>query len=206
MLTIAVINAKTMAVEQEFVNTETEETSGSAYGELLQNCTFFDEAGNLYIAGLTDDLGQLLRIKKGEYNFEKGYNGFPNSDGKLLTVQYLGNGKVLTFSRHNDSELGTSIDSYACYYSVVDLNSKTRTRMAFNGVEIPYSSGSFSQRSVYVAKENKAYFGVNTEKAQPCVYIYDVKTGTVTKGVDIAEGYYFEQIRLLEGDTYTVTH
>ena len=89
---------------------------------------------------------------------------------------------------------------------MVDLNSKTRTRMAFNGVEIPYSSGSFSQRSVYVAKENKAYFGVNTEKAQPCVYIYDVKTGTVTKGVDIAEGYYFEQIRLLEGDTYTVKH
>ncbi len=206
MLSIAVINAKTMAVEQEFVNTETEETSGSAYGELLQNCTFFDEAGNLYIAGLTDDLGQLLRIKKGEYNFEKGYNGFPNSDGKLLTVQYLGNGKVLTFSRHNDAELGTGIDSYAYYYSVVDLNSKTRTRMAFNGVEIPYSSGSFSQRSVYVAKEDKAYFGVNTEKAQPCVYIYDVKTGTVTKGVDIAEGYYFEQIRLLEGDTYTVKH
>ena len=199
-LNIAVINAQTMAVEQNIVATETEETSGSAYGELLQSCTFFDEAGNLYVIGLKDDLGQLLRIKKGEFNFEAGYNAFPNSDGKLLTAQYMGNGKVFTFSRHTDKELGTGIDSYAYYYSVVDLNSKTRTRMAFNGAEIPYSSGSFSQRSAFDKNAGKLYFGVNTESAQPCIYIYDVKTGAVTKGLDIAEGYYFEQIRILEDD------
>lgn len=202
---IAVINAQTMAVEQDIINSEGTEMSGSAYGELLQNCTFFDESGNLYVATLTSDLGQLLRIKKGEFNFEAGYNGFPNSDGKLLTAQYMGNGKVLTFSRHNDDELGTGIDSYAYYYSIVDLNAKTRTRLAYNGTEIPYSSGSFSQRSTYVPQENKAYIGVNTADAQPCIYIYDVATGTVSKGVDIAEGYYFEQIRLVEGEPYTIT-
>ena len=42
------------------------------------------------------------------------------------------------------------------------------------------------------------YFGVNTISAQPSVYVYDVATGAVTKGVDVAEGYYFEQIRLVE--------
>ena len=197
-LRIAVIDAQSMNVEQEILNTETEETAGSAYGELLQNSTFFDEAGNLYLATLKDDLGQLMRIKKGEYNFEVGYNGFPQSDGKLLTAQYMGNGKVLTFSRHNDSELGTGIDSYAYYYSIVDLKSNTRTRLAYNGTEIPYSSGSFSQRTAYDPSTGKAYIGVNTETAQPQIYVYDVKTGEVTKGISVSEGYYFEQIRIVE--------
>lgn len=195
---IAVINAQSMSVEQDIINSESAEMSGSAYGELLQNCIFFDEQGNLYLSALTNDLGQLLRIKKGEYNFESGYNGFPQSDGKLLTVQYLGNGKVLTFSRHNDSELGTGIDSYAYYYSIVDLKSNTRTRLAYNGTEIPYSSGSFSQRTAYDPSTGKAYIGVNTETAQPQIYVYDVATGSVSEGIKVSEGYYFEQIRIVE--------
>lgn len=206
---VVTINATTMAVEQDIVNSEANEPAGSAYGELLQQTVFFDENDHLYLAAFNDtdagETGKLLRIRKGERNFEAGYDGFPNSDGKLLTVQYLGNGKVFAYSRHDDSELGTAIDSYAHYYSVIDLNAKTRTRMAFGGQDIPYSSGRFSQRSAYVAKESKLYFGVNTETAQPCIYVYDVKTGTVSKGANIAEGYYFEQIRMVEDDSYTVT-
>ena len=98
----------------------------------------------------------------------------------------------------DDSTLGTGIDAYAHYYSVVDLNANTRTRMSFNGAEIPYSSGRFSQRSAFNPQENKVYFGVNTETSQPQIYIYDVATGAVTEGVKVAEGYFFEQIRLLE--------
>ena len=206
----AVINASTMAVEQDIVCQEANEMAGSAYGELLQQTVFFDEQDNLYLVCFNDEdageIGRLLRIKKGETGFETGYNGFPNADGKLLTVHYLGGGKVFAYSRHDDKELGTGIDSYAHYYSVIDLNANTRIRMAFAGVEIPYSSGRFSQRSVFVPKENKVYFGVNTESAQPQVYIYDVATGQVTEGVKVAEGYYFEQIRLVEEDSYTVIH
>ena len=62
---------------------------------MLQQTLFFDENDNMYLACFTDannmEEGKLFRIKKGEFNFEDGYNGFPNSDGKLLTVQYLGN-------------------------------------------------------------------------------------------------------------------
>ena len=205
---VAVINAETMAVEQDNLCPFAAEMAGSAYGELLQQTTFFDEAGNLYLAAFSDtsigEEGKLLRIKKGEFNIDADYNGFPNSDGKLLTTQYLGNGKLFCYSRHDDEALGTAIDSYAHYYSIVDLNAKTRTRMSFNGTEIPYSSGRFSQRSAFAEKENKVYFGVNTETAQPQIYVYDVKTGSVSEGVKIAEGYFFEQIRILEGDTYTV--
>jgi hypothetical protein len=206
---VVTLNAANMDVEQNHLCPFPAETAGSAYGELLQQTTFFDEAGNLYIAAFSDteigEEGKLLRIKKGEFNIDATYNGFPNSDGKLLTTQYLGNGKVFCYSRHDDSTLGTAIDSYAHYYSIVDLNAGTRTRMSFSGSEIPYSSGRFSQRSTFVEKENKVYFGTNTETSQPQIYVYDVATGKVSVGVKVAEGYYFEQIRLLEGDTYTVT-
>ena len=205
---VAVINATSMAVESDVINSEANEMAGSAYGELLQQITFFDEQGNLYLVCFNDEdgkeMGRLLRIKKGQTNFEAGYNGFPNADGKLLTVQYMGNGKVFCYSRHDDTELGTAIDSYAHYYSVVDLNAKTRTRMAFGGQDIAYSSGRFSQRSAVDSKRGKVFFGVNTETAQPQIYVYDIATGSVSEGVKIQEGYYFEQIRLLEGDSYTV--
>ena len=199
---VATINPETMAVEQQNVCPMKSETAATAYGELLQQTLFFDENDNMYLACFTDannmEEGKLFRIKKGEFNFEDGYNGFPNSDGKLLTVQYLGNGKVFAYSRHDDSTLGTGIDDYVHYYSVIDLNNNTRTRMQFNGQDIPYSGGRFSQRSVFNSKENKVYFGVNTQNAQPQIYIYDVATGNVTEGIKVAEGYYFEQIRLLE--------
>ena len=210
---VAVINASTMALEQDNINTEANEMAGSAYGELLQQTTFFDENENLYLVAFNDtDLGEegrLLRISKGKFNFDAGYNGFANADGKLLTVQYLGNGKVFAYSRNDaltedDGKGGTraanQIDSYSHYYSVIDLNANTRTRMKFNGADIDYSSGRFSQRSAFDKNTNKVYFGVNTLSARPCVYVYDVNRGTVSKGVEIVEGYYFEQIRILEGD------
>ena len=199
---VAVINAQTMVVEQDNLCPFAAETAGSAYGELLQQTMFFDEQGNLYVAAFVDssigEEGKLLRIKKGEFNIDADFNGFPSSDGKLLTTQYLGNGKVFCYSRHDDKSLGTAIDSYAHYYSVVDLKAGSRTRMAYKGTEIPYSSGRFSQRSAFDPSVNKVYFGVNTENAQPQIYVYDVKTGAVSEGVKVAEGYYFEQIRLVE--------
>ena len=123
------------------------------------------------------------------------FNAFPNAKGKLLTVQYLGGSKVLAYS--GDAAEGTNIGSMAYYYSIIDINTKTSTRLAYNGTDIPYSSGSFSQRSVFNSKENKAYFGVNTSNEQ-AIYIYDVATEKVTKGISLANGYYFDLIRVFE--------
>jgi hypothetical protein len=198
---IAVINAETMAVENEIVNTEAEQCTASAYGELLQNTIFFDENDNLYISCFSKvskkNIGSLLRIKKGEFNFEEGYNAFPASEakGKLLTVQYLGNGKVLAYS--GDNAAGTGIQDPAYYYSIIDINAKTATRLQYNGEDIAYSAGSFSQRSVYNAKENKAYFGVSND-TENRIYIYDVATGNVSLGSKLATGVYFDQIRFFE--------
>lgn len=196
---IAVINPETMAVEQEIINSEAAQMQGSAYGELLQDFIFFDKDDNLYLTAFSTkskkNYGQLLRIKNGEYDFEKGYNAFPDSKGKILTIQYLGGNKALVYS--GDNAVGTSIQDVAYYYSIVDLDTKQSTRLQYNGEDIAYSAGSFSQRSVYNAKENKAYFGVSND-TENRIYIYDVTTGNVSLGSKLATGVYFDQIRFFE--------
>lgn len=199
---IAVINPETMAVEKDNVFPVAAEMQGSAYGELMQNFMFFDDNDNLYLSVFSSvnkkNIGSLVRIKKGEFNFEDGYNAFPDAKGKIVSVLYIGNGKALAYA--GDAAEGTGIQDQAYYYSIVDLNAKTATPIQFNGADLPYSAGSFSQRAVYNAKENKAYFGVSNADGET-IYVYDVATGTVTKGLSIAPGYYFDQIRLMQDDT-----
>ena len=120
----------------------------------------------------------------------------PTPTVNLLTIQNLGNGKALVYAR-NDAA-GTAIDSYSHYYSIININTGTQERLSYNGQEIPYSGGRFAQRTAIV--DGKAYIGVNTEKANPCIYIYDIATGKVEKGAEIAEGYYFDMLRAIEND------
>lgn len=193
----AVINPSDMKVESNKVNALAAEMAGSSYGQLLQECVTYDEAGNLYLAAFTEkdglEEGCLLRINKGEADFDPSYNGYPNADGKLCTVQYLGNGKALTYARNQSADAGR--DTYSLYYSIVDLKTGERTRLTCDGKDVGYSSGRFSQRSVVV--NGKAYIGVNTETST-CIYIYDVATGITEKGADIAQGYYFDALRVVE--------
>lgn len=193
----AVINPSDMKVESNKVNALAAEMAGSSYGQLLQECVTYDEAGNLYLAAFTEkdglEEGCLLRINKGESDFDPSYNGYPNADGKLCTVQYLGNGKALTYARNQLADAGR--DTYNLYYSIVDLKTGERTRLTCDGKDVDYSSGRFSQRSVVV--NGKAYIGVNTETST-CIYIYDIATGITEKGADIAQGYYFDVLRVVE--------
>ena len=69
--------------------------------------------------------------------------------------------------------------------------------LQYNGEDIAYSAGSFSQRSAFNEKEKKAYFGVSNE-TENRIYIYDVTTGNVSLGSKLATGVYFDQIRFFE--------
>ena len=204
---IAVINPETMQVESNTAVSSDimEETAGSAYGELMQNMIMYDEADNMYVAGLKTidgkEMGVLYCILVGTKVFDPSYNYFPNPEGKLLTVQYLGNGKALAYSR--DESLGTKIDSKSHFYSIINLRpGASRERVKFNGQDLPYCGGRFSQRSVVV--NNKAYIGVGgetegeAEATYPTIYIYDCKTGVVEKGVELSKGFCFDIIRAMD--------
>lgn len=93
----------------------------------------------------------------------------------------------------------TAIDAFSHYYTVIDLATETKTRLSYDGKEIGYSGGRFSQRSVIF--NNKAYIGVNTEEdANAVIYIYDIKTGNVEKGAEVDGRFYFDMIRVIEND------
>ena len=205
---IAVIDPATMKVES---NTAVpgdimEETAGSAYGELMQNMIMYDEADNLYVAGLRTidgkEMGILRRIPMGQKTFDASWNGFPNPEGKLLTVQYLGNGKALAYSR--DEALGTKIDSKSHFYTIINLANGSRERVKFNGKDLQYCGGRFSQRTAIA--NGKAYIGVGgevegeAEETNPAIYIYDCKTGVVEKGVELSKGFCFDIIRAMEAE------
>lgn len=207
---IAIINPETMAVESNTVvdGAIFQEMAGSAYGELMQNFVMYDEADNLYLSGIRkhDDgkeYGYLRRIKAGEKTFDASWNGFPNPEGKLLTIQYLGNGKALGYTQN--IALGTKIDSKSHSYWIIDLATGTRERVKYNGTDLPYCGGRFSQRSAVV--NGKAYIGVGgeveeagVEQDYPTVYIYDCKTGAVEKGIELSKGFCFDIIRAMDAE------
>lgn len=206
----AVINPTTMKVEADNITHVDGEMAGSAYGELMQDCVTYDEAGNLYLACFNEEesgieRGMLLRIKAGETKFDTSYNGYSNSDGKLMTVQYLGDNKALVYARNDKGDPSVApgkkpgIDSYSHYYAIIDLTTGAKTRLSYNGKEITYSGGRFSQRTAIF--NNKAYIGVNTkEDTNAVIYIYDIKTGTVEKGAEVDGGFYYDMIRVIEND------
>ncbi len=144
----------------------------------------------------------LLRINKGETDFDACYNGYPNADGKLLTIQYLERNKALVYARNDNADRPAAATRHRCllhYYSILDHTTGTKTRLSYDGKEIGYSGGRFSQRSVIF--NNKAYIGVNTEEdANAVIYIYDIKTGNVEKGAEVDGRFYFDMIRVIEND------
>ena len=194
----AVIDPATMAVESDTPCFLDCEMVGTAYGELLQTTTFIDGNNNLYIACVTDDAdgnehSHLLKIPANSTSFDRTYDGF-TADGKLISVMYLGNNKVMAYAR--EDKLGTGIDAFSHYYTVLDVLSKTSTPVSYNGQLLAYSSGRFSSRMAYV--NHKAYIGVDAEGQKPQIYIYDVASGQTVLGATMASGYYFEQIRVVE--------
>ena len=194
----AVINPANMAVESDTPCFLDCEMVGTAYGELLQTTTFIDGNNNLYIACVTDDAdgnehSHLLKIPANSTSFDQSYDGF-TADGKLISVMYVGNNKVVAYAR--EDKIGTKIDDFSHYYTVLDVVSKTSTPITFNGQRLAYSSGRFSSRMAYV--NNKAYIGVDAEGQKPQIYIYDVTSGQTSLGATMASGYYFEQIRVVE--------
>ncbi len=197
---MAFVNPTEMTVTKVVEENRAQFMAGTAYGELLQSKSFFDASGNYYLAcnsqvagatSTTVQYGTLLRINKNEQTFDAGYKGFQKhagSHGKIVTAQYLTSNKALLYIQ--DPELTGAAgwgSDYNCYYAILDLTTDELTIP-----DLPYSQGTFSQRSVVLG--NKAYIGINPKDSEPVIYIYDIPGGTLTKGLTIREGYAFDRI------------
>ena len=197
---MAFVNPADMSVRKVVEEARAQFMAGTAFGELLQSKSFFDADGNYYLAcnsqvagstSSTVQYGTLLRIKKGEEAFDASYVGFQKhaaSHGKIVTAQYLSSNKALLYIQDPTftGAAGWGSD-YNCYYAILDLTTDELTIP-----NLPFSQGTFSQRSVVLGE--KAYIGINPKDSEPAIYIYDIPTGTLTKGLSIQEGYAFDRI------------
>lgn len=194
---VAMINASTMAVEADHETSLAAELVGPAYGDLTQNMVMVDDDQNIYVSCFTgkekNEKSFVLKIPAGQSDFDANYNAFTNN-GRVYSMKYIGMNKALMFVR--EDEVGIKLDEYCHFYYIVDLKTGEKQQLACDGQTIPASSGRYTPRMDVAF--GKAFIGVNTEHANPCVYIYDLKTNSVSKGVEIKEGYYFDQIRVLK--------
>lgn len=210
---MAVIDPATMRVEAWDADDRAEQIAGTAYGELLQNKMFFDGEGNLYVAcnsqipgseKSTCQFGRLVRVKRGEKRIDRSYLGAAGMESKLVTVDYLGNGKALLYlqdPKHTGCSDNNALaagwgEAYNCYYALLDLRTDTMTEFVCDGSKLPFSMGTFSQRSLVL--NGKAYLGTNPQGSAPTIYVYDIHTGRTRVGCTIKEGVDFSRIVYVE--------
>ena len=197
---LAFVNATDMSVENVVTEKRATQMASTAYGELMQSKSFFDTDGDYYLAcaspiagstNRTQQKGVLLRVKNGETKFDDSYIGFndeSHTKAKIVTAEFLTNNKALLYIQDPayTGAAGWGSD-FNCYYGVLDLKTDE-----FVDLKLPYSSGTFTQRSVVV--NDIAYIGVNPKESSPCIYTYNIKTKKTEKSTTITEGYIFDRL------------
>jgi hypothetical protein len=193
------------------------EMAGTAYGELLQDKVFVDDDGTLYVpvvATLPDAesytcrYSRIFRVPAGSTKIDKNWLGFDGdfNIGKIVTSTYIGNGKALLYIQ-NPVHTGLSDDlhkkagwgsAYNCYYTIFDIASRTTSEPKYNGKELPFSKGTFAQLSCVLG--DNVYLGVNPENDPMDIFVYNKKSGSITKGATVAAGYTFVRLAVMEKD------
>ena len=211
----AFIDAKTMTVVNIAHETQDVVMAGTSYGELLQNKMAFDNNENLYIAAnfhmdgfssTTQQYGRIFRINREEMDFDPTYEGFRKDPsgtanrGKILTIDYMGQNKMVLCIQDpehcgvvidpNDKNQGWG-NNYNVYYCVLDIASDVSTEFKYDGKNLPYSQGTFAQRSFVL--NGKVYIGTNPKDANPTIYVYDIRSGGMVKGASIQTGFGFDR-------------
>ncbi|MDE5796460.1 MAG: hypothetical protein K2H75_05070 [Muribaculaceae bacterium] len=212
----AFIDASTMEISTIAHENKEVIMAGTAYGELLQNKMAFDNNDNLYIAcnyhldgfsSTTQQYGRIFRINRNETEFDPGYEGFRTDPsgtpdrGKILTIDYMGQNK-LVLCIQDPEHCGVVIDpddknqgwgnNYNVYYCMLDIPSDVATEFKYEGKNLPYSQGTFAQRSFVL--NGKVYIGTNPKEEIPTIYVYDIRSTKMVKGAQIQEGFGFDRI------------
>lgn len=202
----AFINQSNMTIEKIVTETRAEQMAGTAYGELRQSKSFFDEKGDYYLAcnsvlpgegTTTAQHGALLRIKNNEQDFDKSYNGYTLPRGKIVTLTYLNNGKALLYMQDpmhttGNTTWSSTTNPYVFYYIIVDLNTLKIEELK----DIPFGNGNFSQLSLLIGK--KAYIAINPEVGKSKIYIYDTTSEKITEGLTFKEGFTVDRLVQIE--------
>ena len=199
---MAFINPSDMAVEAVAAEDRADMMSGTAYGELLQEKSFFDENGDYYLTcnsymhnstSITQQYGALFRVKSGEKTFDKTYNGYPYDAGKIVSINNLGYGKALLYIQDpvHTGAPGWGNSIYNCYYTLLNLQTGVK-----EDLPLPVCQGVFAQFAAVAG--DTAYIGVYPQTDDTAIWLYDIPSGQLTKGMTIAKGYVLNRIVKIE--------
>lgn len=213
---VAFIDATSMQIKNVVIDETVDEMCGTSYGELGQDKIFFTEEGDLYIpcgikvegaAAASAEVSKIIRIKKDAFDIDRTYPSIAtNLDAKIVTADYIGNGKAILYGTDvvkaglaadivSSTSANWNQNSFNGFYYLYDINSCTAT--AITGLPTSANCGTFSDRVTVF--NGKAYIGTCPKEPEEArIYIYDIKTGKMTAGAKIENGYYFNRINVLE--------
>lgn len=159
---------------------------------LVQPYTFNDEKGDYYFMtcpgialGNRADLPTgIFRIKAGESQPDKGY--FFNISASLIHnhgygIWYLGGNQAIIRTERKDLFKGLN-DHYSTAhfeFYLLDLSGKVLKKLA-----LPLDKG--TRRACIIVKGDTAYIAVNSTKEGNYIWLYNIKTGALKKGVQLA--------------------
>ena len=181
---VAIFNAENMAFEKSI---STDKTACLGYSVVSSHA--FTENGDLYLIssntnywGGNESLPSgIVRIKKGETDFDKSY--FLNLTSKLNGnhsggMIFAGDDKVIVqifessrIKAYRDYQHGFVISYYE-----VNLSSQSAKKL-----DIPLSK--YPRRAIQSLSNGKVAIAVNAENGENAFYIYDAKSGAVKKGL-----------------------
>lgn len=182
---VAVLNSSTLAVES--VITDTRAANGSGMTNLFQTTSFIDAKNDIYFTvgpestyyG-TADQSMVFRIKSGTTIIDNSFQGASGVSKFVSGIWDLGNNKAII--RLLDPTVAAT-SSYAYTHGVLDLSTQAITML-----DIPAcKAGSIQSVSV---EDDVAHIITNHEgNTDGYVYIYNIASGTVTKGMRVPSGY-----------------
>ncbi|PTS94487.1 hypothetical protein DBR11_23245 [Pedobacter sp. HMWF019] len=160
---------------------------------LIQSYSFEDEQRNFYFMtcpgialGNRPDLPTaIFRIKAADDTLDKNY--FLDISGSVIGnhaygIWYLGGQKAIIRSERKDLFKGLS-DHYSTAhfeFYLLDLASKRVIRK----LDLPLDKG--TRRECVIVKNGVAYIAVNSTKEGNFIWLYDLATGTLKKGLELA--------------------
>lgn len=157
----------------------------------VQNYSFTDQNGDFYFMtcpgialGNRPDLATgIFRIKANEDHVDKGYF-FDISDSKIANHAYgmwsLGNDEVIVRSERKDLFTGLGDHYSTAHFEFYVLNLKTK---AIQKLNLPLDKG--TRRECVLVNDGVAYISVNSTKEGNYVWLYDIESKSLKKGLQL---------------------
>lgn len=202
---VAFIDAATMQVKSVDTDKRADWLGSMSFGDNRTCSTFTDKAGNFYFVAAkilkettrpstTAQRSLILRVNSGAMETDKSYDAYDQPRGKIIDLTPVSDDEVMLYVQDPkqatpDNPIWDSAKNrYVFFWQI--LNLRTHKVRRIEGV--PLSVGNFSHFAA--PSGGKVYLGANVASGNSCIYIYDLKSGKVSKGAELEAGFEIERI------------